>query len=211
MSFKSSFDVLLSLKAHFPETYSTKLYTVPVFDKDGKRIEYQCFGMEKITTADVPTVQSYKKICENFGLKPTEVLKPQDIDLLISARAIGDHPVPVKICGHMILYEGRFGKVLGGTNKDLEFKKSFNSNLPVSITKVSCSLEARTMRAAVNSVTRIDSKKVQHDFMDYLQVDDIGVDCNPRCGGCRCGQCAHQKTQVHIGRRVYPGLKIDMI
>ena len=172
------------------ETYVTKLYTVPVIDVNGNVIEYHCFGMDKIATADVPTVESYSKICRDFSLKPSEVVKPQEIDLLISARAIGDHPTPVKTTDHMVLYEGKFGKVLCGTSKDLEFKKIYNSFLPTAVTKVSCTLEARTMRAAVKSATMLNSKKVEKSFMDYLQVDDIGVDCNPRCGGCRCGQCA---------------------
>ena len=172
------------------ETYVTKLYTVPVIDVNGNVIEYHCFGMDKIATADVPTVESYSKICRDFSVKPSEVVKPQDIDLLISARAIGDHPTPVKTIDHMVLYEGKFGKVLCGTSKDLEFKKIYNSFLPTAVTKVSCTLEARTMRAAVKSATMLNSKKVEKSFMDYLQVDDIGVDCNPRCGGCRCGQCA---------------------
>ena len=152
-------------------------------------IEYQCFGMEKIATADVPTEESYLKICQDFGVKPSEVVKPNEIDLLISARSIGDHPTPIKSVGQMVLYKGRFGKVLCGTSKDLEFKKVYNSYLPSSVTKVSCTIEARTMRAAVKSATKINSRKVEMQFMDYLQVDDIGVDCNPRCGGCRCGQC----------------------
>ena len=25
--------------------------------------------------------------------------------------------------------------------------------------------------------------------MDYFKEDNIGVECNPKCGGCRCGQC----------------------
>ena len=172
------------------ETYITKLYTVPVIDKKCRKIEYQCFGMEKIATADVPTVESYDKICKEFDLSPAEVLKPQEIDLLISARAISDHPTPVKKFGHMILCEGKFGKVLCGTSENLEFKKIYNSYLPSSVTKVCCTVEAKTLRAAVTSASQFSSKKVEQQFMDYLQVDDIGVDCNPRCGGCRCGQCA---------------------
>ena len=172
------------------ETYITKLYTVPVIDIEGNKIEYQCFGMDKIATADVPTEASYSKICKEFGLHPSEVVKPQEIDLLISARAIGDHPTPVKSHGQMVLYRGKFGKVLCGTSEVLEFKKNYSSYLPVSVTKVSSTIEARTMRAAVISATKVNSKKVENQFMDYLQVDDIGIDCNPRCGGCRCGQCA---------------------
>ena len=153
-------------------------------------IEYECFGMDKIATADVPTVKSYEKICKEFSLSPSEVVKPQEIDLLISARSIGDHPSPVKSFDNMVLYEGKFGKVLCGTSKDLVFKRTYDSFLPSAVTKVSCTLEARTMRAALISATKINSRKVEREFMDYLEVDDIGVDCIPRCGGCRCGQCA---------------------
>ena len=144
------------------ESFKTKLYRVPVIDTDGNMVEYQCFGMQKIATADVPTKKSYTKICQDFGLSPSEVVKPREIDLLISARAICDHPTPIKKCGHLILYSSRFGKVLCGTSKDLQF---INNLLTHPIDKVSQTLKTRTMRAALVSASKISSGKVKKRCM----------------------------------------------
>ena len=76
--------------------------------------------MKTIATANVPTVQSYSKICKSFGVKFSEVEKPRQIDLLISARSISDHPNQIKSVGKMGLYQGRFGKVLCGTSEYLK-------------------------------------------------------------------------------------------
>ena len=145
------------------ETYLTRLYTVPVIDKEGYICEYQCFGLETIATADVPTTESYTKICDKFGLKPTEVIKPKEIDLLISARSIGDHPVPIESYGHLILYNGKFGKVISGTNSDLKFRTN------KSIERNSCTHKTYTKLATATSVRKNLSKKVKIGFEDNLQ------------------------------------------
>ena len=47
----------------------------------------------------------------------------------------------------------------------------------------------QTMRTAVKSAALISSVKSEKEFLDYFKQDNIGVECNPKCGGCRCGQC----------------------
>ena len=61
----------------------------------------------------------------------------------------------------MVLYRGKFGKVLCGTSEVLEFKKNYSSYLPVSVTKVSSTIEARTMRAALISATKVTQRKLR--------------------------------------------------
>ena len=83
-----------------------------------------CYGLEDIASSDVVEENSYKRICSKFGVSPSILIRPREIDLLISLRASAHHPVKVKSIGHMTLYDGVFGKVLGGTSPDLQFVSS---------------------------------------------------------------------------------------
>ena len=87
----------------------------------------------------------------------------------------------------MTLYEGRYGKVFGGKDPDLKFTPHQRS-YPVMVMEVD-RRTSQTMRTAVKSASVISSVKSEKEFLDYFKEDNIGVECNPKCGGCRCGQC----------------------
>ena len=57
---------------------STKLYTVTVVDVMGNRHQYACYGLDKIASADIPELNSYRQICSQFGVKPSEVRKAKN-------------------------------------------------------------------------------------------------------------------------------------
>ena len=167
----------------------TCLYTVNVIDGQGVMHEYLCYGLDEIATADVPSDESYAKICAKFGIHPHEVRKPKKIDLLISLRASAHHPSKVRSIGHMTLFSGIFGKVLGGPDPDLHFAQQFVSSMPAMVTSIRHCNRSRTLRAMAHAATLVNSSKVEKQFLDMLLDDKIGVDCAPKCGGCQCGQC----------------------
>ena len=169
-------------------TENTKLYEVSLTDKTGTIHTYQCYGLDKITsTAPPPDKNSYKVMCKKFGVKPEEVQKPTEIDILISMRRSSHHPSPAKVNGDMTLYEGIYGKVFGGCDPDLKFTP-YEKSYPALVIEVDRRM-TQTMRTAVRSATLVSSVKSERDFLDYFKQDNIGVECNPKCGGCRCGQC----------------------
>ena len=102
-------------------------------------------------------------------------------------RRSSHHPSPIKVLGDMTLYEGRYGKVFGGSDPDLKFTP-YQRSYPAMVMEVDRRM-TQTMRTAVKSATCISSVKSEKDFLDYFKQDNIGVECNPKCGGCRCGQC----------------------
>ena len=171
------------------QTISTKLYTVTVLDIKGNRHHYACYGLDKIATADIPDFDSYRQICSEFRVNPSEVRKPKTIDLLISLRASADHPTKVKSIGDMSLYQGVYGKVFGGTAAELVMSENHESSLPALVKSCQHSIRAQTLRAAVKVSTVTSTKKTDKEFLDLLLEDNIGVDCHPKCGGCRCGRC----------------------
>lgn len=171
------------------QIFQTYLYTVNIVDKKGNIHEYRCYGLDEIATADLPTPESYSSICAKFGIHPSSVRKPREIDLLISLRSGAHHPAKVKSVGHMSLYDAIFGKVLGGPDPELQFAQQFVSSLPSMVKVVHGVNRTRTLRAMVHAATLTNSSKVEKQFLDILLEDKIGVDCFPKCGGCQCGQC----------------------
>ena len=56
--------------------------------------------------------------------------------------------------------------------------------------RVFCSLGSETrISSQPRSATLVSSAKSEKEFLNYFKEDNIGVDCNPKCGGYRCGQC----------------------
>ena len=166
----------------------TKLYDVPVLDMKGTSSIFQCYGLDVISSAaDPPDKLSYQELFGKFGIGMEEVRKPKNIDLLISMRRNPHHPKPVKTIGNMTLYEGAFGKVFGGSDKNLMFTLH-KTSYPARVLEID-RLHIQTMRAAVKSATQVASARTEKDFLDFFKEDNIGVGCNPKCGGCRCGQC----------------------
>ena len=67
--------------------YHSKIYQVPIVDKNGVEVVIPCYGMEEISSVTPPPEKnSYKRLCEKFDVKPGEVRRPERIDLLISMR-----------------------------------------------------------------------------------------------------------------------------
>ena len=113
--------------------------------------------------------------------------KPGNIDILLSMRNSSHHPKPIKVLDEMTLYEGIYGKVFGGADPNLEFTP-YQKSYPTVVMEVDRRV-TQTMKTAVKSATLISTAKSEKEFLDFFKQDNIGVECNPKCGGCRCGQC----------------------
>ena len=174
-------------------TINTKLYDVPVRMEKKKKGRYKyamfrCYGLEKIACAAVsPDDESYKELCDKFRLNVEDMLRPNEIDLLISMRRNNYHPKPSLTKGRMTLYKGPFGSVFGGTEPGLVFEPYVLNGL-VQARQQGC-MFTKTLRAVVKSVTAVSSANVEKKLLDFFEEDSIGVHANPRCGNCQCGQC----------------------
>ena len=52
------------------QVIATTIYAVTVYDLRGGEHKYQCYGLDKIASADVPDQESYKQICSIWWLDP---------------------------------------------------------------------------------------------------------------------------------------------
>ena len=86
--------------------------------------------------------------------------------MLIGYGYAGYHPEPEQRSGHLLLLKNRFGRCLGGNHATLE--------------------QTDTDHLLQNAqVHHLSGVKVE----DFFSIENLGVECTPRCGGCKCGKC----------------------
>ena len=78
----------------------------------------------------------------------------------------GSHPEREQNSEHLLLLKNRFGRCIGGTHPLIK-ETSVKPNL--SDVKV-----LHVMKANVE---------------DFYDIENRGIECKPRCGGCKCGIC----------------------
>ena len=84
------------------------------------------------------------------------------MDVLIGYGYAGYHPVQEQKSGHLLLLRNRFGGCLGGTHVELKDANHAMQN------------------ALVQHVAKV---KIE----DFYNIENLGVECTPCCGGCKCG------------------------
>ena len=149
-----------------PETIHSSEYTVPLVNRNGETVEIKAYAIEKISTPVrkllIPSVGRLFP-----GFKSGEIDRPHgEIDLLIGMEYAGFHPQPVQWAGHLVLMENQFGKCISGSHP--------------TITDESCSL--------IQTVTIHHAKGIE--ISDFYDIESLGTNCQPRCGGCKCGKCS---------------------
>ena len=87
----------------------------------------------------------------------------------------------------MTLYKGPFGSIFGGTEPGLMFERYILNGL-VQARQQGC-MYTRSLRAVVKTVTTVSSANVDREQLNFFEEYSIGVDANPKCGNCQCGQC----------------------
>ena len=112
-------------------TYETKLYKIPIKDKNNQTHILDCYGLDKISSeVELPDENSYANLCHKLGVHPEEVRRPKKIDLLISQREAHLMSDDVKSQVNKIkLYDGPLGQTISGTDPDLKFPR-YNTCYP---------------------------------------------------------------------------------
>ena len=163
-------EIFLSKVGGQSERLKTMLYDVDLVSAQDSRYRIQAVGITQITN-DIEQVEMCK-LAALFGMNLSEITyltSGQDIDLLVGWEHSNLHPQVIRSSGDLLLMSNKFGKIISGTHPSLTdtLKKTVNTN---SI-----------------SVLHIGHKRLEPDF---FSLEQMGVHCRPKCGGCRCGHCA---------------------
>ena len=185
---------------------ATKRYLlkIRVFTPKGTLRSHQlvCYGLDKI--ADVHrhvSAQKLKQIFPDVPLK--ELFRPRQIQLLISHKEGQLVPQKIRSAGDLVLWEGPLGKTIGGTHPDLFEKVTLMAH-------TSKTHFARSMRTAAIKYQEIsnpvsyqspilsNTATSSKDFLKWWRWESIGATCQPRCGGCRCGNCQPGGKEISL-------------
>ncbi|KAL1254331.1 hypothetical protein QQF64_016560 [Cirrhinus molitorella] len=166
--------------------------------------ELVCYGLDEI--AKVHRAVKPEQLKTFFsGVQLEDLKRPKTIELLISHREGRLAPQRVKVIGNLVLWEGPLGKTVGGAHSDL-FEK-----VDMAVHKSETHF-ARSMRASAVKYQEIaeaqefkaETKVAGREFLDWWKWDSIGTACEPKCGGCRCGNCQpgikEMTLEMHLHR-----------
>ena len=70
----------------------------------------------------------------------------------------------IECVGHLLLMENRFGYLIAGTHPSVN-------------------------ETAQKLVNHIKVLHIEAQVEQFHSVESLGVNCTPKCGGCRCGKC----------------------
>ena len=139
-------------------------YQLFLTDKDGESVNVEVLGIDSIST-DIAEVK-LDRVTHLFNkVKLSELNRPKEgkIDCLIGYEYAAFHPVRKQACGHLLILENRFGYVIGGSHPRLK----------------------ENTRKLVHATVHFASASVE----DFYIMENLGVECTPKCGSCRCGYC----------------------
>ena len=144
---------------------NSKKYHVSVFDANGCDVKVEVLGIEQISTeTNFVDIEAMKKLFSDGSAAKANRPGPGKVDLLFGFDCAAYHPVSVECVGHLLLMKNRFGYIIAGSHP---------------------------------SVNETAQKLVKHAVVLYLEtqidqfhsIESLGVNCTPKCGGCRCGRC----------------------
>ena len=173
--------------------FKTKMYVVPLLNREGKKTVVNAFGIQSITAELEPVVT--KKFAQIFGLKNNQLRRPAgEVDLLVGMNHAEFLPVMKQESRGLVLYSSKFGSgyLLGGSvgGAGKEELKNF-----------------------AHQVCHAGGRAVRH--VDFLTAEAFGVDVPKRCKFCRgckeCGFKAHQLTYTENMelQEIEDGLTLD--
>ena len=148
------------------EEINSNKYQLNLIDNDGQEHAVTVYGIDKIST-ELKSI-NLSKVSKLFRkVEAREIDRPcGEIDVLIGYEYAGYHPVKTECNDHLLLLENQFGKCLGGSHPML-FEKTL-----------------KIVKHAVLHHARIA------EIENFFDIENLGVQCIPRCGGCKCGTCS---------------------
>ncbi|XP_068758047.1 uncharacterized protein [Montipora capricornis] len=148
------------------EKITSTRYKLSLIDKQGQEVQFDVYGIDKITS-DLQSVnvngiiQLFKDISKDDISRPSGT-----IDVLTGYEYAAYHPQSEQTSGHLPLLKNRFGRCIGGTHP---FIKETTRNHMLNHINVN------------TAIVRVE---------DFYNIENLGIGCSPRCGGCKCGKCS---------------------
>ena len=147
------------------KTINSYSYQLFLHDKENRMTSIEVYGIQTIST-DIceARIKNLNKIFKNVNLAEIERPNQGTIDCLIGFQYAAFHPVREQAVGHLLLLRNQFGYVIGGSHPQLR-------------------------EATKKLVKNVKVYQLSHKIEDFFSIEGLGIECQPRCGGCKCGKC----------------------
>ena len=150
------------------EKIKSNKYKVPLIDKQGHVIEFEAYGNERITS-DIESVNIDDIVHLFKNVTKEEIERPSGpVDILIGYEYAAYHPEREQNVGHLVLLRNHFGRCIGGTHPLLK--------------------ESHLSHDFINA--RVNTIVGKLNIEDFCKIENLGVECKPKCEGCKCGKCS---------------------
>ena len=149
-------------------------YKVFLRDVDRNLVPVEVVGLSEISS-EISSICIEGLIKSFSNIYGSKIKRPSsgNIDLLVGYDYAAFHPIPVEAVEHLLILKNKFGYLIGGRHP------SINKNTKKLIQ------DAHVM-------------KVSARIEDFFSIESLGVECTPRCGGCKCGTCHVGGKQMTI-------------
>ena len=144
-------------------------YTLRIIDVNGEIVEIEALGLDRISSPIEPV--DMEKVAVLLGHSNSDIQRPTsgEIEILIGMQYAAYHPIRIQAVGHLVEYNGKFGSVIGGTHPGIT--------------------ENTTIDPTCMQVRHADVMHACGVIDRFHDIEALGVTCQPKCGGCKCGQC----------------------
>ncbi|XP_062390786.1 uncharacterized protein LOC134078694 [Sardina pilchardus] len=196
-------------------TVPTKRYSLRLRVKTtkGTVMEHKllCYGLESIAEiSQHVTPQQLQKIFPDVAAE--ELVRPENIDLLISHREGRLVPQPFKLEGDLVLWDGPLGKTVAGTHPDLfevvdltlhqsetHFARSMRTSSRMYKEVVVATEDLSDDPTRMEKVTLSSTTATSKEVFEWFKWDSIGAACDPKCGSCKCSKCPPGGKEMTLG------------
>ena len=142
-------------------------YSLYIKDERGIKVPIDVLGIDVISKSRINAViQDINKFFPWIDKNRIRYPWKGNIESLIGFDYAAHHPTCIDSIGHVVLLENRFGYTVAGSHGPL--KGRFDS------------------KGIVKHATVLHSNG---NLDAFYSVENLGINCVPRCGACKCGEC----------------------
>ena len=163
---------------------NSKIYQLSVFDASGRDVQVEVLGIEQISTeTDIVDIENMAALFTHETAPEAKRPGPGKVDLLFGFDCAAYHPVSIECVGHLLLMDNRFGYIIAGTHPSVN-------------------------ETAQKLVKHAKVLHMEAQIDRFHSLESLGVNCSPKCGGCRCGKChAGGKDMTLLEEKDYQMIK----
>ena len=162
------------------ENIKSKIYYLTLFDLYGTEWYLNVIGLDQITTDH--SYVNIREIAKHLEVNESDISRPKGrVDLLIGVDYCSLLPQVVKTKDNLQLLQNSFGFCVRGVTNSFGVNHNKFHHINFGLNHMTCN--------TTNDILIHHNKNFENNVEEFFTIENMGVECNPRCGGCRCGKC----------------------